>query len=176
MPGFWNLQTRGIWSAALPLALSLIFLSPAHAFAWSGVQMQASCEKTWPCGFTASYAGAAAADYNQPVNVYVLENGFTIEQVYRYYSEEPVPYSLPAAGSGEVRGYFTPGHFMQTQKNYTVVVEYAGQSANTTFQLNTYRNPDIIGDWMIWLNIAIPTLIFVFIVLFLCIVILKAFL
>lgn len=149
------MPTRHAACVVLCLLLFVVLIQPATAFSWVNVTTQGSCEKAWPCGFTAHYTGAASSDYNRPVNIYILENGYPIEQVYRYTGEQPYYYTLPPAQDGIVQGFFTPGHFMQTQRSYGLLVQYGNSTANTTFQLNTYRQPDIMGDVLIWLNSSV---------------------
>jgi hypothetical protein len=140
------------YSFPLSLPLLLLMLLPlTPAFTWTSVSVPTTCYKQWPCGFQAYYQGNAT-DYNQSVEIHVLEDGTSIEQVYETRSPDARNYQLGVVDNGSVLGVFTPGPFMATHRNYTLLLSYNGQETSSEFYLYVYRQPDILGDVAVWLN------------------------
>jgi len=165
--------------------IALLLLLPlTTAFSFDSISVPQECQKQWPCGFILDYSNASASDYGKNIQIMVLEDGYPIQELFssRYESKSlplfgatrTTPYTLSHQPNGTIQGSFTPGHFMQSQRNYTIQATYGSHQTNNSFYLDVYRQPDVFGDSFIWLINSIPYFIGLLIVLFILYLIFSA--
>lgn len=145
------------------------------------VSMDGSCTKSYPCGFTVGVTGAPAGLWPNTLDIWLLENGQPIADVFRAESTEEdnyqhLPYTINFTGGGSVNGKFEPGALLQVGKEYVLSASIGNVSANTSFTVENFRQPDLLGDALLTATYASPWIIFVFIVVFLLVFLIYLFL